>query len=146
MAERSELDRECDAFARYLGASVGDEYVREQYWAAHAAGAVELPSTTSFERAVVSLARSVPLLVRPLDAHARVFSNGGLLRRKLVLLLAILEVRAPHDEELDTPTGTSVPGMFLRMVWLGLVFGVLLACGMLLSLPIWLASRLGASR
>lgn len=146
MAERLELDRECDAFARYLGASAGDEYVREQYRAAHAAGAVELHSTTSFERAVVSLARSVPVLVRPLDAHARVFSNGGLLRRKLVLLLAILEVRAPHDEELDTPTGTSVPGMFLRMVWLGLVFGVLLACGTLLSLPIWLASRLGASR
>ncbi len=146
MAERSELDRECDAFAHYLGASAGDEYVREQYRAAHAAGAVELPSTTGFERAVVSLARSVPVLVRALDAHARVFSNGGLLRRKLVLLLAIHEVRAPHDEELDTPTGASVPGMLLHMTSLGVVFGVLLACGMLLSLPIWLASRLGASR
>lgn len=146
MAERSELDRECDVFVRYLGASAGDEYVREQYRAAHAAGVVELPSTTSFERAVVSLARGAPILLRSLDAHARVFSNGGLLRRKLVLSLAILEVRAPHDEELDTPTGTSVPSMFLRMAWLGLGFGALLVLGTLLSLPIWLVSRFGASR
>ncbi len=146
MAEPSELDRECDVFARYLGASVGDSYVRAQYRAAHEAGIVELPGTTHFERAVVSAARNAPLLVRALDAQARVFANGSLLRRKLVLLLAILEVRAPHDEELDSPTGTSVALMYVRMAWLGVAFAGLLALGSLVCVPIWIGARFGGSR
>ncbi|MFM7297182.1 MAG: hypothetical protein ACKO4Q_08165 [Planctomycetota bacterium] len=146
MAERVELERECDVLARYLGASAGDEYVRAQYRAAHDAGVVELPGTSSFERTVVAVARHVPVLSRPLDAHARVFAPSSLLRRKLVLLLAILEVRAPHDEELDTPTGSSVLAMFARMAWLGLVFLAALFLGSLLSVPIWLISLAGGAR
>jgi len=146
MAERFELERECDVLARYLGASAGNEYVRAQYRAAHDAGVVELPETTSFERTVVAVARHVPVLSRPLDAHARVFAPSSLLRRKLVLLLAILEVRAPHVEELDSPTGSSVLAMFARMAWLGLVFLAALLLGSLLSLPIWLVSLAGDAR
>ena len=146
MADSHELNRECDVFARYLGASVGDVYVRGQYRAAHEAGIVEHPGTTRFERAVVNAARNAPLLVRALDAHARVFANGSLLRRKLVLLLAILEVRAPHDEELDSPTGTSVALMYVRMAWLGVALASLLALGSLVCVPIWLGSRFGGSR
>jgi hypothetical protein len=146
MADEVELERECDVLARHLGASAGDAYVRAQYRAAHEAGVVELPGTTRFERAVVRVARTMPLLLRSLDAHARVFAPSSLLRRKLVLVLAILEVRAPHDEELDTPTGTSVLAMFARMAWLGLQFSAALVLGSLLSLPIWIVSLAGGTR
>ncbi|MCY3003917.1 MAG: hypothetical protein NTV21_19145 [Planctomycetota bacterium] len=146
MADRATLERECAAFARYLGAGAGDAYVTEQYVAAHEAGVVELPGTTGFERSVVALARALPWSLRALDAHARVFGNGSLLRRKLVLLLAILETRAPHDEALDTPTAGSNLGMFVRMAWLGAVFATLVVVTALLLLPVRVVSLAGGAR
>ena len=77
MAEQATLERECDVFARYLGASAGDSYVKAQYVAAHAAGVVELAETSAFQRRVVSLASSAPWSLRALDVHSRVFANGG---------------------------------------------------------------------
>ena len=142
MADRATLERECAAFVRYLGAGAGDAYVIAQYVAAHEAGVVESARTSGFERSVVALARALPWSVRALDAHARVFGNGSLLRRKLVLLLAILETRAPHDEALDTPNPGSNLGMFVRMAWLGAVFAALVVVTAVLLLPVrvvWLA-------
>lgn len=146
MADRATLERECAVFARYLGAGAGDAYVTSQYVAAHEAGVVELPETTGFERSVVALARTLPWAVRALDAHARVFGNGSLLRRKLVVLLAILETRAPHDSALDTPTQGSSLAMFVRMAWLGIVFATLVVVTALLLVPVRVVSFAGGPR
>lgn len=146
MADLAALERECDVFARYLGASAGDPYVKAQYVAAHEAGVVELAGTNAFQRRVVSLASSAPWSLRALDVHSRVFANGGLLRRKLVLLLAILETRAPHDAELDTPTAGSHAGLFLRMAWIGLVFVVLLIASTIALAPVALLPRGGVEK
>ncbi len=146
MADRATLERECDVFARYLAASAGDSYVKAQYVAAHEAGVVELAGTTAFQRRVVSLASSAPWSLRALDVHSRVFANGGLLRRKLVLLLAILETRAPHDVELDTPTAGSAASMFVRMAWIGVVFALLLVASTVVLAPVALLSRAGDSK
>jgi hypothetical protein len=142
MADRATLERECDVFARYLGASAGDSYVKAQYVAAHAAGVVEPAGTSAFQRRVVSLASSAPWSLRALDVHSRVFAKGGLLRRKLVLLLAILETRAPHDAELDTPSPGSTLGMFAHMAWLGGVFVFLLVASTLALAPVALLWRI----
>ncbi len=146
MADRATLERECAVFVRYLGAGAGDAYVASQYVAAHEAGVVELRETSGFELSVVALARALPWAVRALDAHARVFGNGSLLRRKLVLLLAILETRAPHDAALDTPTPGSSFAMFVRMAWLGLVFATLVVVTALLLLPVRVVSLAGGPR
>lgn len=146
MAERSVLERECAVFTRYLGAGAGDPYVLARYLAAHAAGVVELPRTARFERVIVGLARLGPGLTRALDAYSRLFGNGNLLRRKLVLLLAVLETRAPHDGTLDAPTPGSTLGMFTRMAWLALVFATLALVSALALLPVRLACALGGER
>ncbi len=130
------LERECEVFARYLSGSPPSDYVLAQYRAAHAAGVVDPPGgATRFDEFVVRQARRGAWLARALDAHARVFANGSLLRRKLVLLLALLEVRSPHAEALDTPTGASRALMLLTMAWLGVRFAFSVALVAVLLIP-----------
>lgn len=137
------LERECEVFARYLSGAAPSAYVREQYAAAHAAGVVDPPGgATRFDAFVVALARRGAFVTRALDAHARVFANGSLLRRKLVLMLALLEVRSPHAEALDTPTGSSSVAMFAAMGWLGLRFALTVLLTALVLLPLRLAFQL----
>jgi len=132
------LDRECDVFCRYLAGIAADDYLKTRYRATHGRGAVEPPGGASaYDRALVALGRTSPLATRFVDAHARIFSAGGLLRRKLVLVLALLEVRAP--ERVDTVTSASPLGFFVRAAFLGTGFAVMLALSTLVLLPVRLA-------
>ena len=116
-----------------------------KYRSAHDFGALEPERATRYERALVALARGAPWLARAMDVHARVFANGSLLRRKLVLLLAILESRSPSAEALDAPTPGSRTGMFLRLAWLAAVFALTLLVGAVLLLPVRLACACGGA-
>lgn len=143
MHEARELERECEVFCRYLCGERPNAYVIAKYRAAHECGALEPPKgATSFERVIVDLARSSTWLAQPLDAYSRVFAKGGLLRRKLVALLAILETRAPYDDAVDTPTSTSVVGFFAQLVGLGVVFALSVVFVAILLLPIRLGCAL----
>jgi len=136
VAER--LERECEAFARYLTGAAAGDYLVEKYLQAHAQGAVG--SGGAFDRALVALARRGTFLARLADAHARVFAPGGLLRRKLVLVLALLECSAP--ERVDSVTSRSARGFFLRAAWLGACFACLLALSILVCVPLRIACAL----
>jgi hypothetical protein len=136
------LDRECDVFCRYLTGAEASEYVRERYRAAHERGVVEPEGGASaFDHALVSAARSGPLAARFADAHARFFAAGGLLRRKLVLLLALFEVREP--ERVDTVTHRSRVGFFAHAALLGVGFALMLLLSTLALLPVRIVCALG---
>ena len=132
------LDHECAVFSRYLvghgpSVSVGAAYVR----AHERATELTCSDLSRRERALLSLARRGPARTRAADSFARVFSPAGLLRRKLVCLLAILEVSAPTDAELDTADVGGALEFFLRFAVGGLGFALRIAL-VLLWLPIGL--------
>ena len=128
------LDNECRVFCRYLAGREATDYLLATYRAAHATGAVEpAGGSSAFEHGVVALARRSGLLARALDARARILAPGSLLRRKLVLVLAILETSAETEAAVDTPTHSGPVGLGLHLVGLGLAFGCLFVVGLLLS-------------
>jgi hypothetical protein len=132
------LERECDVFCRYLAGIPADDYLKARYRATHERGAVEpAGGASAYDRALVAFARISPLAARCVDAHARIFAGGGLLRRKLVLALALLEVRAP--ERVDSVTSGSRAGFFVRAAFLAGGFAVMLAVSTLILLPVRLA-------
>ncbi len=135
------LDRECDVFCRYLSGEKASDYVRERYRAVHQRGSVEpAGGASAFDRALVAIARGGPFVARCADSHARVFATGGLLRRKLVLLLALLEVREP--ERVDTVTHRSRAAFLAHAVLLAAGFGLMLLISTAALLPVRFACGL----
>jgi hypothetical protein len=132
VASAAQLDRESEVFARYLTGKGAGDYVRRKYREAHERGALG-PSSAS-DRALVDVARRGTWWARLADAHARLFAPGGLLRRKLVLVLALLECREPA--RVDTPVARSLAGFCLRAAWFGTSFALLAALSALLFVPL----------
>jgi NADH dehydrogenase len=110
VGSRRVLEKECRTFAAYLlGASPG-AYVREHYErAAYAHGLAFDGDFTRFDRITLALARKAPLFARCADAYCALFHPRGALRRKLIVLAAILEHAAPTSEAFDrTSPGSAV--------------------------------------
>lgn len=98
------LERECVAFTRYLTGLRPTERVIGAYREAHARSAA-LSGTPpgAFDRLLLRAARSGGIGSRLVDAYAAVFHRRALVRRKWVVLLAILEACAPSADLFDTP-------------------------------------------
>jgi len=111
----SELERECDTFCRALIGRASPEPVRAAYVRAHEAGVIlrDAPEQpTRFDEWLVRFARGGSSRTRLADSYAVLFARSTLLRRKLVLLLAILESTAPSARWVDTPDPGTPRGFF----------------------------------
>jgi hypothetical protein len=109
------LLRECRVFCRHLSGEAPEPIVIQKYLQAHACGVVEpRRGTPALDRWLVRIARTGTLAARWADAYAALFSRRGLLRRKLILLLAILET-VPRTSRMIASTSRMPP----VVVWLG---------------------------
>lgn len=143
----SDLGRECDTFCRYLSGARAPEGVRAKYREAHELGVVATAAaSTRFDRALVAWARSGTFATRLADAHARLFRNGGLLRRKLVLLLAILETHGDTVGRVDAPTVSGPAGFVVETALRLAVFALLALVGLVVFVPLRLVCALGGAR
>ena len=134
------LDAECAVFARHLVGAAPDAYVVGRYEAAHAARPETFASADAFGAFTVRLACHGPFAARMADAWCRLFEPRGLLRRKLVLLLAILETAPPFHREFDAVRGSRTAqaaalatGLAAWMLALGLGTLVLLPARLVLG-------------
>ena len=135
------LHREAAAFARLLTGEPARLNVVDAYVAAHESHP-DLLAGTPFQRRLIATASRGVFRARIADGYARFFDPYGPLRRKLVLMLAILESTPPTHRLFDTPIGGSPAGAFVPLVAYGLrsVFCTLL--GVILFMPLrWWFSR-----
>ena len=100
------FDLECESFTRHLVGVAPNPYVLGRYEAAHAARPDAFTAARGFGAFTVSLGRLGPFPARMADAYCRLFEPRGVLRRKLVLLLAILETTPPFHREFDAVRGS----------------------------------------
>lgn len=139
------LEAECEVFARYLADAPPDGSIVATYVEAHRVRP-ELEARDRFDRALLAVARTGRPATRLADAHARIFARGSALRRKLVLVLAILETSPSSFEKIDEP-GTGPGALALaRLVVHGLRAAAALVLGAAILLPVQLACRLGGRR
>jgi NADH dehydrogenase len=144
-ASEGDLDTECDVFTTYLAGRTANDYVRAKYRGAHAVSAA-LADSGAFDRFLVRFARAGSLFTRLADAYAALFTPASLLRRKLVLLLAILETCPPYFQQFDAPLGGTAVGAVLRLFATGLGAGLSLIVGSLLLLPVRIFFALAGGR
>ncbi|MCE9596212.1 MAG: hypothetical protein K8S98_18635 [Planctomycetes bacterium] len=146
-AEASILEREGATFGRYLGAGESSHRALAKYREAHELGVVVTSAaSTRFDRALVGFARLGTFATRLADTHARLFRKGGLLRRKLVLLLAILETHADTADRVDAPTVGSPAVFVVEVAFRLIVFAVLALVGLVVFLPLRVVCAFGSAR
>jgi hypothetical protein len=128
------LQVECRLFARYL---TGDEplpYVIAKYQDAHEKRSA-LTATSKFDRFLVSFATRSPALLKVADSYARLLAPASTLRKKLVLLLAILESSSPSYRSFEKVDGGGTVLLGLRILQRMVVFGVCFVFGAIVLLP-----------
>ena len=145
VGDETVLGRECRVFTRFLVGGLPDEYITSSYVTAHRVRP-GFYGGTPFDGVLLGLARRAPLGTRLADAHSRIFAPSSLLRRKLVLLLAILETSAPYTAHIDDPGRGPRVFLPLRLAVHGILAVASLLAGTLLLLPLRLIRWHGKGR
>lgn len=145
--ERSQglLDEECRSLTTYLVGTLPTDYVRERYaMAAQAHGLARDEDFSRFDRVTLRLARRGHMFARSADAYCALFHSKGVLRRKLVLLAAVLEHVAPTSEAFDRADPANGARIVLSLAAYGLTFAVSLLLGAAVLAPTRVACRMAA--
>ena len=114
------LTRECRVFTRYLSRRDATEYVVTKYLDAHRLLATLTPADR-FEGVLVSWASATPTMARLADAYVRRCHPRGVLRKKLVLLLAVLETTPPFCDDIDVAPDRSSAAAVMSLAIAGVV-------------------------
>jgi len=128
------LERECRTYARYLIGREPDDYVIRKYIECHQTGRIPEPAD-GFERFLIASSVRGPFLARMADAYASRLLKYGALRKKLVLVLALLECSRGGFETLDRTSAGGFAGTALQGAWRVFVFMLTLALGLALFVP-----------
>ena len=145
VSSRDVLARECEVLCRHLSGIEPTAYVIEKYIQAHEVGSVDERSATPFDRRLLDIARRGVLPARVADSYASLLARGSLLRRKLALLLAILESSGQTHLAVDSVGAGGRMGFILRLVPALAGFAAALAAGLILVAPVRIACALSRS-
>lgn len=136
---RQRLEREARVFSTALVGAPPTAYVVRHYVRGNES--LALAPAAGFDAALVAIARRAPWLTRTADAYAGLFARRATLRRKLTLLLALLESVAPSDTAFAARAGSpAATACRLAATATGALALALLAA--LVLAPLQLASRL----
>ena len=136
--EHEALQDEAGAFGTALLGAAPGRYVAAQYALAHQH--LPLQPVTSFDHVLLSLADHGPWALRAADGYARFFAPTSALRRKLTVLVAILESASPSDAAFASSEDSRV-SVLVQLLLTGAGFALLLGVGVIVLAPLQLASR-----
>ncbi|MGH9176638.1 MAG: hypothetical protein ACRD1H_19875 [Vicinamibacterales bacterium] len=146
-AEDNPLDRECVAFTRYLTTERPSGYVIEKYRDAHARSELlRTDAAGAFDHLLLKVARTHALGSWLVDAYTAVFLRRTLVRRKWVLLVAILESVAPAAEFFDVPDSGGRAALAAQLAVKGIAFLVALGLSGVMFMPLHLILAAAARR
>ena len=128
------LDRECQVFCGYLLDCIPSRYVLGKYREAHEI-APEFSGQTPLDRFLLRTARRHWFLTKVVDSYARIAAPYCLLRRKLVLLLAILETSPQFSRTINSVEGGGCLSAAWRIFWRSIFSAGCFVLGLVLLLP-----------
>jgi len=140
-ADDNRLVRECQVFTDYLSGLQSSPYVLQKYLDAHEK-VIRYDPANAFDRVLLRFATAGPNFTRLADSYACVFAPASTLRRKLILLLAILESSPLGGRFLESVDTQNRGLLVLRLALRGLLFLVRLLFATAVLLPLQLTLRL----
>lgn len=134
--DRAILERECAVLCTYLIEQQPTTYVVNKYLEGVEAKKLAGPHLDRFEKALTKISLRAPRFIKTLDTYSRLFNSNSLFRKRLILLLAILESSSPTHVYLDS-LGVQSNGVFyLRFAKQGVVFFFNLIFTLIFLLPV----------
>jgi nucleoside-diphosphate-sugar epimerase len=132
------LRQECRTFARYLTGHAPGAYIEDKYEEFHRTRPEEVPSG-GFDARLVGAAARGPRWTRLADTYASRFAKTSALRKKVALVLALLESAEPSASRLDLPAAHSRFGVWWGAATAVFRYAVALAVSIVLFAPLGLA-------
>lgn len=140
------LKRECDVFSQYLVSQWPTRYVSSKYLQAHDGSSISRERPVNlFDKCLLKVAGAHPLATKLVDTYASVFLRRSIVRKKLILLLAILESCAPTYTCFDEPDQGSKAALCLAVLRQGGTFGITLLLSALSLMPVRLALAISSN-
>lgn len=97
------LTAECRAFTKYLIGQVPTDYVLSKYVQAHGVSPELNEPMNSFDGFLLDLTSAWPSTLGLVDPFTSALAKTAMVRKKLILLLSILETSSPSFIVFDTP-------------------------------------------
>jgi hypothetical protein len=129
------LEQECRTYARYLTGRSPEPYVVAKYLECHAVCGARVAPADSFDRWLTEASARGPFRARLADTYASRFLKQAAVRRKLVLMLALLECSPRSFASLDAAGGGGLPGTFVSLAFGAALYAGVLALAVLVFLP-----------
>lgn len=107
----------------------------KKFQEAHRVGSINPPSDT-FNRLLLMLARANPLWTKLVDTYSVVFCKSSVVRKKLILLFAILESNADAYSSLDAVDEARKVVFLLKVIGKGCIFVLVLFLSVIILFPV----------
>ncbi len=131
-----QLDQEARVYTKYLIHQEPDAYVLEKYCLAHQKSPELCQGTTSpFDARLVGFSAKSPTWARLADSYTAIFLRNALVRKKIILLMAILESSAPFYQAFEAPESKNPFLIFGLLGLRGSGFAISLLIASLIFLP-----------
>jgi len=137
VTNKTSTELECETYTRYLSGESADRYVVDVY--SRALESVEClvePTTNRFDLLLARLSVKHPILTRAVDGYCRFFYRAAPVRKKLILLLAILESKGKYAEILDTADALPRAKTLLHVVVQSTISVLVIGIATLVLLPL----------
>jgi hypothetical protein len=133
------LLRECQVFTTYLIGQQPNRYIIRKYSdGCDVSDVLRDPEPNSFDAFLLRVARTHSFASRLVDTYTCVFQKGSIFRKRLVLLLAIVESCAPFYSHVDVPDSTGKLSLLIGLFHRGAAFALFLLLSTVLLFPIQL--------
>jgi hypothetical protein len=133
----SQLERECHTYTRYLIGGIPSQYVLNRYLDFHhKSDAINGAGFDAFDQFLVGVSSRRPFWTSMADSYASVFRKDSVVRKKLVLMLALLECAAPSFEALDEVEARSAMATSISVAWQAAKYAFLLGSSVVVFTPV----------
>ncbi|MFX0194696.1 MAG: hypothetical protein ACFFCW_01140 [Candidatus Hodarchaeota archaeon] len=117
------LNDECNVFCYYLVNQKPTDYIIQKYQEGHEASDINQNlNSNTFNELLIAIAKINPFFTKLVDTYTCMLYKRSALRKKLLLLLAILESSASTHYSLDSPDSTNKTILFTKISQKGLIF------------------------
>jgi nucleoside-diphosphate-sugar epimerase len=141
--ENMRLDNECRILTKYLVGDSPTTYVMQKYKEAQqVTDAFKSHSSGPMDRRLMRYSIKNPFFTRVADAYSRFFAKDSLLRKKIILMMAILESSAPAYRYYDLPKDSKATRAIIRLFFAGLSFAMIFSLSILLFAPFQIMTTL----